>query len=162
MRWIQMAAGNVPAPFDCYLMVRSIKTLALRCLQHGLSTLALAAHLEAHPLVESVLYPGLKTHPHHARTRAMVAPQVWKDLKSRTGWEAHGVPFGGVLSFRIKGSDEAGASRRPSPPVLLGPNADATSLAAFRQPSSSLPPRACLSWPSRSAAPSRWPRCPGS
>lgn len=91
-------------------MTRSIKTLSIRCLQHGLSALRIAAHLEKHPLVESILYPGLKSHEHHQRARDSLAAGVWKDLQTRTGWEEHGVPFSGMLSFRIKGPDAAGTS----------------------------------------------------
>jgi cystathionine gamma-lyase len=110
MRRLQKSIGAVSAPFDSYLLARSIKTLPIRAIQHGLSALKIAAFLEAHPLVEKVLYPGLKSHVHHQRVRDALAPAVWKDLESRKGWEADGVPFGGTLSFRPKGGKEAGSS----------------------------------------------------
>lgn len=110
LRWLQSNLGATPSAFDCFLLQRSIKTLAVRCLQHGLSALRIAAHLEAHPLVESVLYPGLKTHPHHQRAKDSLAAGVWRDLKSRIGWEQDGVPYSGMLSFTIKGHDSAGMS----------------------------------------------------
>jgi O-acetylhomoserine/O-acetylserine sulfhydrylase-like pyridoxal-dependent enzyme len=117
MKWLQMAAGANPSPFDCFLLTRSIKTLSLRCLQHGLSALTIAAHLEKHPLVEEVLYPGLLSHPQHERVKRALSLQVRKDLEKRNGWEPLGLPFGGVFSFRVKGPDEAGPS--PLDPTMV-------------------------------------------
>jgi cystathionine gamma-lyase len=64
--FIQFAAGAVQAPFDCYLAHRGIKTLALRMQCHQASALEIAHFLEGHSKVESVLYPGLVSHPQHA------------------------------------------------------------------------------------------------
>jgi cystathionine gamma-lyase len=58
-------AGGVPSPFDCYLVNRSLKTLAVRMTQHGKSSLAVAKFLEQHPAVKKVLHPGLPSHPQH-------------------------------------------------------------------------------------------------
>lgn len=52
------AAGIVPSAFDCFLVMRSLKTLKLRMDQHMKSSLAVAAFLESHPMVEKVLHPG--------------------------------------------------------------------------------------------------------
>lgn len=106
LRFLQNASGAIPSPFDCYLTLRGIKTLALRAFQHGLSALRIANFLSTHPLVESVTYPGLPSHRSHAEAKAALAPQVWRELK-KIGWnEAVGVPFGGMVSFAIKGGGE--------------------------------------------------------
>jgi len=65
LRFLQNAIGPVPSPFDCYLVNRSLKTLAVRMRQHGQSGLAVAQYLEQHPAVERVLHPGLPSHPQH-------------------------------------------------------------------------------------------------
>ncbi|MCL4143232.1 UNVERIFIED_CONTAM: hypothetical protein GTU68_037474 [Idotea baltica] len=65
LRFIQFAVGPVPSPFDCYLLNRSLKTLAVRMRQHGENGLAVASFLEKHPGVEKVLHPGLPSHPQH-------------------------------------------------------------------------------------------------
>lgn len=57
--------GIVPAPFDCYQVTRSIKTLALRMQQHMKNSIEIAKYLESHPKVEKVLHPGLPSHPQH-------------------------------------------------------------------------------------------------
>jgi len=65
LRFLQNAIGTVPSPFDCYLVLRSLKTLALRMTQHGSNGLAVAKFLEGHAAVEKVLHPGLPSHPQH-------------------------------------------------------------------------------------------------
>lgn len=65
LRTQQNAAGAVPSPFDCWLTVRGLKTLAVRMDRHGANALAIAEWLESHPAVERVLYPGLPSHPAH-------------------------------------------------------------------------------------------------
>lgn len=92
LRFFQNTAGAVPSAFDCYLTIRGIKTLAVRMRQICANAQAIAEFLEAHPLVEQVLYPGLPKHPGHSLAR-----------KQMNG-------FGGMLSFRLKG-DEAMAGR---------------------------------------------------
>jgi cystathionine beta-lyase/cystathionine gamma-synthase len=66
LRFVQNAAGAVPGPFDCWLVLRGIKTLALRMRQHSANALAIAQFLSEHPAVEQVIYPGLPSHPQHA------------------------------------------------------------------------------------------------
>ncbi len=63
LKYIQNSVGAVPGPFDCFLVLRGLKTLALRMKQHGESASEIAAWLEAHPRVKRVLYPGLPSHP---------------------------------------------------------------------------------------------------
>ncbi|MDR1828167.1 MAG: cystathionine gamma-synthase [Methylobacteriaceae bacterium] len=82
----QNAVGAVLPPFDCYLTLRGLKTLALRMERHQQNALAVARFLEAQPLVKRVYYPGLESHPQH-------------ELAKR---QASG--FGGVLSFELEGT----------------------------------------------------------
>jgi cystathionine gamma-lyase len=63
--FLQNAVGAIAGPFDAFLAMRGLKTLALRMRQHNDNALAIAAWLEAHPKVERVLYPGLASHPQH-------------------------------------------------------------------------------------------------
>jgi cystathionine gamma-lyase len=83
--FLQNAMGAVPSAFDCFLANRGLKTLHLRMRQHEQNALALAHMLEQHPKVDSVIYPGLASHPQH-------------ELAKR---QCKG--FGGMISFRIKG-----------------------------------------------------------
>jgi cystathionine gamma-lyase len=64
--FLQNAVGSVPSPFDCFLVTRGLKTLAVRMQRHCENALAVAQWLERHPRVERVLYPGLASHPQHA------------------------------------------------------------------------------------------------
>lgn len=88
IRNIQQTGGAVPSPFDCFLLVRSIKTLPYRMRGHCANGMALATYLEKHPKVEAVYYPGLPSHPQHEVARAQMSD------------------FGGMLSILIKGSFE--------------------------------------------------------
>ena len=65
LKYYQNATGIVPSPFDCYLVNRSLKTLNLRMERHFKSSVAVANFLEAHPKIEKVLHPALKSHPQH-------------------------------------------------------------------------------------------------
>lgn len=65
LKFVQNATGAVPGPQDCFLLLRGIKTLDLRVRRHEANAIRLAEHLEAHPDVVSVIYPGLASHPHH-------------------------------------------------------------------------------------------------
>lgn len=85
----QNAVGGVPGPFDSWLVLRGIKTLAVRMDRHCANASALAEWLTTHPAIERVYYPGLKTHPGHAIA-----------AKQMSG-------FGGMLSIRLKGGAEA-------------------------------------------------------
>jgi cystathionine beta-lyase/cystathionine gamma-synthase len=67
--FIQRSAGSGLAPMDCFLISRGIKTLAVRMLQHNANGLVVARHLDTHPKVQKVLYPGLPGHPQHEIAR---------------------------------------------------------------------------------------------
>jgi cystathionine gamma-lyase len=84
IKFYQNAAGGVPSPFDAWLTLRGIKTLAVRMRQHEENAKAVAAFLESHPCVERVYYPGLPSHPDHDLARSQM-----------TG-------FGGMVSFQCK------------------------------------------------------------
>ncbi len=66
LAFVQNAAGGVPSPFDCYLLLRGIKTLAVRMDRHCYNAQGVAEFLDDHDGVAQVLYPGLETHPGHA------------------------------------------------------------------------------------------------
>lgn len=65
LRYLQNAIGAVPSPFDCWLTLRSTKTLALRMKQHNENAIKIAEYLEKQSYAEKVIYPGLKSHPQH-------------------------------------------------------------------------------------------------
>ncbi len=65
LRYIQNATGGVPSPFDCWLVLRSTKTLAVRMERHNQNAIAFAKYLEDSKLAVKVYYPGLESHPHH-------------------------------------------------------------------------------------------------
>jgi len=71
--YLQNAAGGVSGPFDSFLTLRGIKTLALRMERHCANALQIAAFLEKHPKVERVYYPGLASHPQHALAQRQMA-----------------------------------------------------------------------------------------
>ena len=85
LRYLENALGPVPGPMDCFLILRGIKTLALRMQAHNAGAMAVAAMLAAHPRVQRVHYPGLASHPDHA-----VATRQQRG-------------FGGMLSFVVDG-----------------------------------------------------------
>jgi cystathionine gamma-synthase len=89
VRMIQTTAGTVPSPFDCWLVLRGIRTLPLRVRAQSASAAAVAQYLSSHPAVEAVHYPGLEWHPGHA-----VAAR-------------HMAMFGGMLSFQVRGDERA-------------------------------------------------------
>ena len=66
LRFLQNAIGAIQGPFDSFLVLRGLKTLALRMERHCASALQIAAWLERHPKVRRVFYPGLASHPQHA------------------------------------------------------------------------------------------------
>ena len=65
LAFLQNAVGGVPSPFDCFLTLRGIKTLAVRMERHCGNAMHIAAWLEKHPKVQRVIYPGLASHPQH-------------------------------------------------------------------------------------------------
>ncbi len=90
--FLQNSCGAIAAPFDSFLVLRSLKTLALRMERHCKNAATLATFLEAHPRIERVIYPGLKSHPQHAlATEQMHA-------------------FGGMISATLNGGLQAAQS----------------------------------------------------
>ncbi|MCU1396933.1 MAG: Cystathionine gamma-lyase [Acidimicrobiales bacterium] len=83
IRFTQNAAGAIPAPFDCYLVLRGVKTLAIRMERHCANARAIVELLLGHPAVDRVLYPQLPDHPGHA-----AAAKQMRD-------------FGGMVSFTL-------------------------------------------------------------
>lgn len=73
LRFLQNAVGAVPSPFDCYLVLRGLKTLPVRMERHCRSAARLADWLDEHPAVDHVIYPGLTTHPQHALAQTQMA-----------------------------------------------------------------------------------------
>ena len=95
LHFLQKSVGGVPSPFDCYLVLRGLKTLGVRMKRHVENAQVLAAWLAAHPRVSRVHYPGLPTHPGHALAA--------RQMKG----------FGGMISFELAGTlDQAAAFLR--------------------------------------------------
>jgi cystathionine gamma-lyase len=88
LKFIQKSIGAVPGPMDCYLVMRGIKTLAIRMRAHNENALRIARHFENHAALEKVIYPGLASHPQHALAK-----------KQMSG-------FGGMVSLVVKGGLE--------------------------------------------------------
>lgn len=87
LRFIQNAAGAVPGPMDCFLVLRGIKTLPLRVERSCHNAMAIAEYLKAHPKVSKVYYPGFKDHPNHdvaAKQMKMFGGMVSFDLHDNT------------------------------------------------------------------------------
>jgi cystathionine gamma-lyase len=87
LQFLQNSLGGVPGPFDSWLVLRGLKTLAIRMRQHCENARRVAAHLEIHPGVERVLYPGLEGHQQHELAASQMSD------------------FGGMISFVLAGSE---------------------------------------------------------
>jgi len=85
LKYLQNAVGAVPSPFDCFMVMRGIKTLHVRMREHEKNAFAVARFLESHPKVDKVHYPGLPSHPQHHIAK-----------KQQSG-------YGGMITFWIKG-----------------------------------------------------------
>jgi len=85
LKFNQNALGAVPSPFDCFLVLRGTKTLALRMERHSQNALKIAEYLSVHPQVEKVIYPGLETHPQNKLAQKQMSA------------------FGGIVTFVLKG-----------------------------------------------------------
>jgi len=88
-RFVQKAAGGIMSPFECFLVLRGIKTLPLRIRQHEENGRAVAEYLSTHPKVSKLAYPGLKSHPQHALA-----------VKQQKG-------FGSMMSFEVTSREAA-------------------------------------------------------
>ena len=97
LTFLQNAVGAVPSPFDAFLTLRGIKTLALRMERHCGNAMHIAAWLQSHPKIERVIYPGLASHPQHLLAA--------KQMNRR---------YGGMVSAVLRGGAEGAlrASRR--------------------------------------------------
>jgi len=89
VQFLSNAMGTCASPFDCWLVLRGIKTLPMRMNQHCQSAATIAVFLEKHPKVKRVFYPGLKSHPHYKTAK-----------KQMQG-------YSGMISFEIVGSAKA-------------------------------------------------------
>jgi cystathionine gamma-synthase len=89
MFFLQKSLGAIPGPFDCWLVLRGVKTLAVRMRQHCENARRIAAFLEEHPAAEKVLYPGLESHPYHDVARRQMSD------------------FGGMVSFLAASEEDA-------------------------------------------------------
>ena len=89
LQFLQKSLGAVPGPFDSWLVLRGIKTLAVRMRRHCENAHVIAYWLSRHPRIEQVLYPGLPTHPGHE-----IAARQMGD-------------FGGMISFLVESEEEA-------------------------------------------------------
>ena len=89
LRYVQFAAGAVPGPFECFMLLRSLKTLGIRMKQHEANAMTLARLLQDHPAVREVHFPGLPESPDHRLA-----------LEQMRG-------FSGMMSFELKGGWEA-------------------------------------------------------
>ena len=85
LAYLQNAVGAVPGPLDCFLTLRGLKTLHVRMERHCENAMAIARHLEAHPAIEKVLYPGLESHPQHELAKRQMSG------------------FGGMISVVVRG-----------------------------------------------------------
>jgi cystathionine beta-lyase/cystathionine gamma-synthase len=89
LRFLQKSLGAIPGPFDCWLVLRGVKTLAVRMERHCANARAVAEFLSGHPRVTQVLWPGLPDHPGHE-----LAARQMRD-------------FGGMVSFLVETEEEA-------------------------------------------------------
>ncbi len=83
-KFVQNSLGAILSPFDCWLLLRSVKTLAVRMERHNQNAMAIAEYLEKHPKVKKVFYPGLQSHPQYHIAKK----------------QARG--FGGMVSFEVE------------------------------------------------------------
>lgn len=88
LKFIQLSEGAVPGIMECFLLLRSTKTLHVRMERHCENAAKVAAHLDAHPKVEKVIYPGLPSHPQHELAKSQMRG------------------FGGMITIYIKGGLE--------------------------------------------------------
>ena len=88
LKFLQNAVGAIPGAFDCWLMLRGIKTLSIRMKQHEENAFRIAAFLESRPEIAHVYYPGLPSNPFHILAKQQMSG------------------FGGMISFRLRTGDE--------------------------------------------------------
>jgi cystathionine gamma-lyase len=122
LRFLQNALGAAASPRDAHLMIRSLKTLSVRMIRHGLNALRLAAWLSDRTEVEDVRYPGLITDDAFPLVEQLISRNAKRELEY-LGWtfpyvklpssgsqntldatRSLGIPFGGMVTFRLKGA----------------------------------------------------------
>src|SRR5258708_29756346 len=103
LAFLQNAVGGVPSPFDAFLTLRGIKTLAVRMERHCANALEVSRFLQSHPRVEKVLYPGLASHPQHALAK--------RQMNGR---------YGGMVTAGLQGGP-GGPQPVPPPPKPFSP-----------------------------------------
>lgn len=89
LKFLQNAVGAVPGPMECWLCLRSVKTLAIRMEQHARNAQRVAEYLEHHPAVKAIHYPGLPSHPQHELAKAQMSG------------------FGGMISIELGSLEKA-------------------------------------------------------
>ncbi|TEB19786.1 cystathionine gamma-synthase [Coprinellus micaceus] len=111
LRFLQNATGAIPSPYDCWLAQRGAKTLGLRMKAHGVNGLKVAKVLEAHPLVQKVIYPGLPSNPGYK--------QAWANLSShaRRWIEEEVVPLSSKSTASSATSSYAPTPLSPPSPI---------------------------------------------
>ncbi len=90
LKFIQKSLGAIPSPFDCWLILLGVKTLAVRMERHCSNAMQIAEYLQNHKKVKRVMYPGLKSHPQHAIAKAQMKG------------------FSGMITFELKGTIQSG------------------------------------------------------
>lgn len=131
LRFLQNSMGGIPSPRDCHLAIRSLKTLGVRMLRHGLNALRIAAWLSERDDVENVRYPGLRTDGAFHMVESLLAPNARLELQF-LGWKfpyqtskavskpakadldyvrTLGIPFGGMVTFKLKHASAEEAER---------------------------------------------------
>jgi cystathionine gamma-lyase len=85
LQFLQNAVGAIPGPFDCFLVLRGIKTLAIRMERHEENAMMIARFLDNHPKIRRTIYPGLESHPQHELAQKQM------------------IGYGGMITFFIKG-----------------------------------------------------------
>jgi len=93
LKFLQNGLGGISGAFDSFMLLRGLKTLAIRMERHCANGLRIAQHLEGHPAIKSVRYPGLASHPQHELARRQMVGG-----------------FGGIIAAELKG--DLGTTRR--------------------------------------------------
>ncbi|WVO17259.1 hypothetical protein L204_104951 [Cryptococcus depauperatus] len=122
-RFLQNSLGACPSPYDCHLMIRSLKTLGTRMIQHGINALRITEYLYTHPGVKDVYYPGFKEDRGFSQIFPLLSTNLKRELEFlgwNFPWSAEnserasstknslayvrtlGIPFGGVVTFTLK------------------------------------------------------------
>ena len=94
LKFLQNAVGAVPSPTECFLLLRSTKTLHVRVQRHCENAMKVARWLKTHPRIEKVIYPGLESHPQHAIAKRQMS--------------LNGGGFGGMITATLKGKEGGG------------------------------------------------------